>query len=417
MGSGIHRYLDARDYRRRQKKEKQAILAEMKVLRRKYKNAKRAENKRRFSTFFSNLFRGKLLSHEQLDIRRIEQQWRRDKNEARRKRLFSFLKNPYRSLFPKKEISKDFLFIINQSKLDKKNTARLSRKETLANFKKVLATAELRKKFLNTFFLSTCYFILSFLLIFIVYQVVTIIVASTFKIPVVWYYYKLTFPLSTDSSLYTRSALVSVFGSGPLASLVLTFIFLKLFFSKSPSLKNFQLFNLWGFITGMNMFFGAYIIGIITRTDFVYTTEWLMMNDPYDYRELILSVFSLIMMILAGWLITPMFLVSSGSLKLVSSENRLFLILSQIILPWITVMVLFFLVTTPRHYIPFLLKTITPGLILLPSLFTYNSVRNNTILEMGMIRRTNFRWGIVIITVILLLLYRVVLNSGFILDN
>jgi len=393
------------------------MMAEMKVLRRKYRMAKKQEFKHRISGLFSNPFAGRQLTQEQLDIRRLEQQWKRDKNEARRKWLFSLLKNPYRTLFPKKEISKDFLYIIKQSKLDKKTTSRVSRKETLENLIKLLATPDLRKKFLNIFFLSTAYYILSFLLIFVLYQTVTIIVAANFEIPAEWNYYRVKFPLSRDSYLYTRSALVSIFGSGPLAALVLTLFFLKLFFSKSPSLRNFQLFYLWGIINGMNMFFGAYIVGILTRTDFVYSTEWLMMNHPYDFRELIFTAVSFSVMILAGWLITPMFLVSSGSLTLVSSENRFFLILFQVILPWITVMVLFFLVTTPRHYIPFLLKTITPGFILLPSLFTYNSVRNNTILEMGMIRRTNFRWGIVIVAVILLFLYRIVLNSGFNLDK
>ena len=416
MGSGIHRYLDARDYRRRQKREKRAMLAEMKVLRRKYKMAKRVELKNRFSSFFTNLFAGKPLTPEQLDVRRIEQQWRRDKNEARRKWFFLFFKNPYRTLFPKKEISKDFLYIIKQSKIDRKTTARMGRKEIQENFRKLLATPDLRKKILNIFFLSTAYYILSFLLIYVIYQVVTIIVAINFEIPVEWYYNQVKFPLSTGSPLYTRPALISIFGSGPLASLVMTLLFLKLFFSKSPSSKNFQLFYLWGFITGMNMFFGAYIVGILTRTDFVYTTEWLMMNDPYDFRELILTTISLIMMLVTGWLIAPMFLVSSGSMTLVSSENRLFLIFSQVILPWIIGIILFFLITTPKYYLPFLLKTVTPGLLLLPSLFTYNSVRNNTILEMGLIRRAYFRWGIVIVTVILLFIYRILLNFGLKLD-
>ena len=136
------------------------------------------------------------------------------------------------------------------------------------------------------------------------------------------------------------------------------------------------------------------------------------MNHPYDFRELIFTAGCLTVMLLAGWQITGMFLVSSGSMTLVSSENRLFLILFQAILPWIAGGILFFLISTPKHYIPFLLKTVTPGLILIPSLFTYNSVRNETILEMGMMRRTNFRWGIVIVAIILLFIYRIVLNFG-----
>jgi hypothetical protein len=417
MGSGLHRYLDARDYRRRQKKEKQAMMAEMKVLRRKYKMARKREFRNRFTGFFSNPFAGRQLTQEQLDIRQIKRQWQREQRETRSKWFFSFLKNPYRTLFPKNEIPQDMVYIIRQSKIDRKTTARVSRKETLENLKKLLAIADIRKKVINIFLLSTSYYILSFLLVYLICQAVTIIVATNFDIPVEWYYYRVRFPLSRDSYLYTRSALVAIFGSGPMASLLLTLLFLKLFFSNSPTSKNFQLFYLWGIINGLNMFFGAYIVGILTRTDFVYSTEWLLMNHPYDFRELIFTAVSFSMMLLAGWLITPMFLVSSGSLTLVSSENRLFLIFFQAILPWIAGGMLFFLINIPKFYIPFLLKTITPGLILIASLFTYNSVRNNTILEMGMIRRANFQWGIVIVAVILLFIYRIVLNSGIRLDH
>jgi hypothetical protein len=194
-------------------------------------------------------------------------------------------------------------------------------------------------------------------------------------------------------------------------------IFLRLFFSENPSFMNFQLFYLWGIINGLNMFFGAYIVGVLTRTEFVYTTEWLLLNNPFDFREVIFVFISLALMLIAGWYMTSMFLISSGSVTLVSPEYRLFLIFFQVIFPWIAGIIIFLLITTPNHYLPFLLKTITPGLILLPSLFTYNSVRNETILNMGMMRRSSFRWGIVITALTLLFLYRIILSFGLKLNS
>ena len=200
-------------------------LAEMKILRRKYRIAKRQEFQHRLRGFFPNPFAGRQLTPEQRDVRRIEQQWRRDKKEARRKWFFLFLKNPFRTLFPKQTISKDVIHIIRQSKIDRKTTARTWRKETLQNLRKLFAVADFRNRVVNIFLLSTAYYILSFLLIYVIYQVVTIIVATNFNIPVEWYYYRVKFPLSRDSYLYSRSALVAIFGSGPMASLLLTFLF------------------------------------------------------------------------------------------------------------------------------------------------------------------------------------------------
>jgi hypothetical protein len=412
MSSWIHRILDARDYRRHQRREKRAAMAEMKKLRRRYTKNRREEQHRRFREFIANPFAGKKLTQDELDVQRIIRQYKLERKEARKKWLRSFLKNPYRTLFPKKQLSGDMMKIIRQSKIDKKTSAREWRQSAFSNLKKLFTTPDLRSRIANVLIVSTAYYILSFLLVYVVYQVVTIIVATNFKIPVEWTYYRVRFPLSRDSYLYTRTALIFIFGSGPLSALVLTLLFLRLFYSNNPTSKSLKLFYVWGIISGLNMFFGAYLVGTFTRTDFIYTTEWLLMNNPFDFREMILSSACIVVMLVAGWQITPMFLVSSGSLTLVSSENRLFLILSQVILPWILGVLVFFLVNTPKHYIPFFLKTITPGLILIPSLFTFNSVRNNTILEMGMIRRTYFRWGIVIIALILILLYRIVLNFG-----
>ena len=276
----------------------------------------------------------------------------------------------------------------------------------------IITTGDLLKKFVRSFLHSFASYILSFLMIYIIYQGVTILVARLFKIPVIWYYYQLKFPLYYYSILYTRKALIFIFSSGPMISLVLTLIFLKLFFSKNGFLKNFNLFYLWGIINGLNMFFGAYIVGVLTRTEFVYTSEWLLLNNPFDIWELIFIAISLVIMFLAGWHITSMFLISSGSKTLVDTKYRLFFILSTVILPWIACTILFFLIMTPRYYIPFLLKTLTPGLILIPSLFSYKSAYNDTRLAMGMIKRNYFRWGVVIGAFVLLLFYRIVLNFG-----
>ena len=228
----------------------------------------------------------------------------------------------------------------------------------------------------------------------------------------VWYYYQLKFPLYTYSNLYTRAALVTIFGSGPAVSLVLAIVFMRLFFYKNLYSKSFQLFYLWGIINGLNMFFGAYIVGFLTRTEFIYTSEWLLMSSVFDVEEIIFTTLSLAIMVLAGRQLTSMFLVSSGSVTLVTPEYRLFFIICQLFLPWMAGGVIFFLITTPTYYIPFLLKTITPGLLLIPSLFTYNSLRNENIHSSGLIRRNYFRWGILIVVVALLFFYRVVLNFG-----
>jgi hypothetical protein len=402
----------AKGDRQRQKEEKRERRAVILASRRRHKKAKHREFRLRLYKFFSNPFAGKQSTPEELERRRVIRHLRKERNAARKKWISSFLKNPYRTVFPKKWSAKEVGYIPHQTKKDRKIAARRRRKEMLGNLRIVFATPDLKKKLLITFLQSSAYYVLSFLLIYIVYQIVTILVARSFSIPVVWYYYELKFPLYTYSNLYTRTALVTIFGSGPVVSLVLSLVFLRLFFYKNLNSQNLRLFYLWSIINGLNMFFGAYIVGFLTRTEFIYTSEWLLMSSVYDVEEIIFTTLSLGILVISGRQITSMFLVSSGSVTLVTPEYRLFFILCQVIFPWMAGGIILFLITTPTYYIPFLLKTITPVLILIPSLFTYNSLRNESIHSSGLIRRNYFRWGVVLVVLALLFFYRVVLNFG-----
>ncbi len=298
------------------------------------------------------------------------------------------------------------------TRLERKELAQIKRRELRQNFKTIINTPDLRRKFGFGFLHSTAYYIITFMFIYVIYQVITIMVASSYNIPVIWYYYQLKFPLYTYSPLYTRSALVAIFAAGPIISLMLAFVFLKLFFTENPIVKRLQLMYLWGFISGANMFFGAYIAGFITRTEFIYTSEWIFMSNMFDIEEIIFTSISFIMMFIIGRIVTPLFLVSSGSVTLIKPGFRFFFIISQVILPWMAGTVILFLITLPNYYFPLILKTITPVLILLPSLYLYDSLQYESIHRSGVIQHNYFRWSVVIAVIALLFFYRVILSFG-----
>jgi hypothetical protein len=398
--------------RKRQKEEQRQLKARVRLARRKHRVAARRESIQRILRFFSNPLATESLTEHELEQQRLRKYWLRERRLTRRKKLAKFLKNPIRAMFPPKWSAKEIGYIPHQTKKDRKIAARKRRKEMWGNLRIIISTPDLRKKFGIVFLQSTAFYVLAFLVVYVIYQLVTIMVASIFKIPVTWYYYQLKFPLYTYSKLYTRPALVLIFGSGPLVSLLIAFISLKTFFNRRSISNHFQLFSLWGIISGVNMFFGAYIVGFLTRTEFIYTSEWLLMSSVFDIEEMVFTLLSLGMLIIIGRLLTPLFLVSSGSVTLLTPEYRLFFIYSQVILPWIAGIGIFFMITTPHHYIPFLLKTLTPGLIVIPSLFLYNTARNENIHTSGLIRRNYFRWSIVIAVIALLFFYRVLLSFG-----
>jgi len=361
----------------------------------------------------ANPFAKRKLSSAEREKQRFKIYAKRDRKSDRQKWWAKFRENPWRVIIPhKKRKFHEGAYLYDLTKKERKELARLKRRQMRDNFRKVITTPEVRQKFVLGYLLSTVYFILAFMLIYIIYQAITIMVASSYHIPVVWYYYQLKFPLSEFSPLYTRSALVVIFAAGPVISLMLAFVFLRLYFSTNSILLRFKLFYLWGFICGANMFFGAYIAGFFTRTEFIYTSEWLFMSNMFDIEEIIFTVISLLAMGIIGSIVTPLFLLSSGSVTVIKPEVRVFFIISQVILPWLTGIVVLFLITLPAYYIPLILKTLTPGLILLPSLFLYDSVKYEDIHRTGMIHHNYFRWSIVIAVIALLFFYRAVLSWG-----
>lgn len=401
--------------RRKTRAEKMRMRAREKAWRRRKRADEWRTFTKRFNQFIANPFAKRKLTTAQRDRQRFKKLARKERMEDRQLWLKRFRKKPLKTLFPSRQPGEmgGGAYTYGLTKKELKDIRIKKRRRAFRNLKTAIFTPDLRQKFIFSYLHSTAYFILAFMLIYVVYQAITILVASSYHIPVIWYYYRLKFPLYTFSPLYTREALVVIFAMGPIISLMLAFLFLRLYFSTHFLLKRFQLFYLWGFICGANMFFGAYISGFATRTEFIYASEWLFMSrHMFDTIEIVFTAIAIIMMLIMGKMVTPLFLLSSGSVTLVKPEYRLFFVLSQIIFPWITGMLILFLITLPTSYFPLILKTITPGLVVVPTLFLYNSLQFDSIHRSGVIQRNYFKWSIVIVVVAVLFFYRLFLSIG-----
>ena len=401
--------------RRRMEAEKKHSRHREKSRRRRKRAEAWRQFKKHFTEFTAHPFSiGKHTSAER-EKQHLKKQRAHDRKINRRKWWAKFRINPWRTIFPRRKrrlAGGGYYTTYSLSKKERKELARQKRKQFRDNLRTIFTSSELRQKFGFAYLHSTAYFTLAFILIYIIYQVITILLASSYSIPIVWYYYQLKFPLYTYSPLYTRMAMVVIFASGPILSLMLAFVFLRMYFSKNYIARRFKLFFLWGFICGVNMFFGAYISGFITRTEFIYTSEWLFMSHVFAVEEIVFAIIATVSLIIIGRIITPLFLLSSGSVTLIKPEFRLHFILSVVILPWITGMVILFLITLPNYYIPLIIKTITPGFILIPSIFLYNSQKFDNIHRSGVIQHNYFRWSILIVAIAILFFYRLILSFG-----
>jgi len=400
---------------RRVRAEKKHLRERHKARLRRKRTEFRRDVKKRFYDFLAHPFAQRKPNSAERATQRFKRQVAHDRTIERRKWLARFRNDPWSTVFQRKKHRSTpggYHDVFRKSRNERKELARQKRKQLRGSLSKILSTPDLCIKFGFAYLHSTAYFILAFMLLYIIYQAVTIIIASSYNIPIVWYYYQLQFPLYTYSPLYTRMAMVVIFASGPILSLLLAFLFLRFYFIRRTAVRRFRLFYLWGFICGINMFFGAYIAGVFTRTEFIYVSEWLFMSNVFAAEESIFTLIAIFTLIITGRIITPLFLKSSNSVTMIKPEFRLFFILAEVIFPWITGMIILFLITLPNYYLPLILKTISPGLILIPTLFLYNAQKFDKIPRSGVIQHTYFRWSIILIVIAILFFYRVILSFG-----
>jgi hypothetical protein len=406
-GSGIAQKKAESRRRRREyaHEERRSIRREKREMRRKYRPMRRKIRQERMigaAKSLVNFFTKHPVKRRKSEDRKLAREIiKREDRRRLRQRIISF---------PVRLMASVTLFWRNRWSGMKKAGANTA--DLFATFREVTGDRELRRQHLITLLNSTTFFVLSFLTVFFLNQIVTIITASFFDIPAVLFSYRIYWPLYTYSSLYTRAALIVIFGIGPLLCLVLGFVFYRLFLRSQYRQVYYRQFLLWAALHGFNNFFGAYIVGVITRTGFIYTSEWLFLSNVLDVEEIVFLSVSIIVMIVAGYLSTKQFLNSAISQKIIAPRIRVVYVFSMVMLPWVTGNILLYLMNVPRNPFYLLLLYFTTLLAVIPVFTNFNTTTNQQLKLEGTIARPRISWLFLILMVTAIIGIRYGLMNG-----
>ncbi|HPE33264.1 MAG TPA: hypothetical protein PLI65_00545 [Bacteroidales bacterium] len=194
-------------------------------------------------------------------------------------------------------------------------------------------TIDRNKRTTGNFFIialnSTAYFLISFIIMYLLGQFLTAVVALQYDFKSVLYYYKLVWAI--DSYEWTTESVKLLFSLAPLLSLLLGIIFLVIYIILYDDRSNLKQFFLWGFAHGMVWFFGALIAGVILDQGFGYVIMYMYFKDT---GKLVLSLLSLTALLLVAAFTTKWFLFSGNAyFNQLNEHNRAFFTFSQIIIP------------------------------------------------------------------------------------
>ena len=358
-----HQYLRAQHDTARN--ERRRMHAKTRPMRRRIRKAKWEKAKKDFLDFLKHPIkrrikgRDEILLHKQIrqDIRKERIQWFLG--------IPSRINNSIKSVLDKRKARLQFQW--------------MTMADPMSEFSEQLQTTNYRTMLLKTFINSLVLFVLAFWMVYLSHQMISILTGKIFSIPAVLYSYRIFWPLYTYSSLYSRQALIIIFGLGPLSSLIIAIASYRIYIWARKSRQNIKMLLLWMALHGFNLFFGAYIVGVITRTGFVYTTEWIFFSSVFDVEEIVFMIISIISLIIIGVYSTRQFIMAANSPDLVQPKLRFFYVLAQVFFPWLLGNLVLYLINYPNNPPELLLLYAASALMILPAFTNFNTMDNQMI--------------------------------------
>lgn len=246
---------------------------------------------------------------------------------------------------------------------------------------------------------STAFYMLSYLVIYFLHQLITVIAAAQFDIVSILLPHKIEFLIGRFD--WTSDAVKTVFSAGPVLAFVLAIPMIIIYVNAMYYDGLFKMMFFWGFIHCVNLFFGAMLVGALLSDGFGHVLVWSFVMDT---GKLVISLFALFMLTLIGTALTKPALISANSYyNFQKPEHRKTFIKYQFIIPYVAGTILLILVEFPLEIYSLFLKG-SIFLILLPILLRapvfadlYFDDEPKTI-KIG--------WRYVIIVIILILLWR-----------
>lgn len=184
-------------------------------------------------------------------------------------------------------------------------------------------------KLINMAIYSYAMFVGCYLLYNLAYMGVTACIAATFQIPTEIHYWKTVFNIPLW--WWNQPNVIFTFSSGPIACVIMGIICLRLFFIFRKTRNWLRLFFLWGYHHGFNLFFGAYVAGVISRSGFRHASNWAAIPVEIEY---FIAIGAIICMFLVGFLSVKFFLQMAVSQSLLVNHKRNKYITAVVFLPW-----------------------------------------------------------------------------------
>lgn len=218
-----------------------------------------------------------------------------------------------------------------------------------------------KRKSLNIIINSTAFYLLSYLVVFLLFQFTTIIASNIFDISTSLYYNKIGFNAIPEA--WTFDAVKVIYSSGNIVLFMVSVSFLVIIIKALEFNGLLRLFFLWCFVHSVSMLFGSFIIGAFNFEGFGIVLSYLYLADT---AKMLLLFSGLLLLIGIGMAMVKAFLFSANIyFNFLSPEMRPAFRRDQFIIPFV-ISTLFLLVIKYPLSLYETLMLFIPFFILMP---------------------------------------------------
>lgn len=262
-----------------------------------------------------------------------------------------------------------------------------------------------KRKSLNIIINSTAFYLLSYLVVFIIFQLTTVIASNIFDIPTTLFYNKIGFNVIPEA--WTFDAVKVIYSSGNIVLFLISISFLVIIIKALEFNGLLRLFFLWGFIHSVSMLFGSFIIGAFNFDGFGIVLSYIYLADT---AKMLLLFSGLLILIAIGMGMVKVFLFSANIyFNFLSPKMRPAFRRDQFIIPFVISTLILLGIKYPLSLYETLLLFI-PLFILIPLFW---GIGRYPVFYFEETEKTiQISTKLIVITLVAYILYRVILGIG-----
>ncbi len=209
-------------------------------------------------------------------------------------------------------------------------------------------------------------YLLAFLMVFTLYQALTVAGARLSGIEATWYYDRVV----CKGENWTTSSVFLVYGVPPLVCLLVGIGAHALFMLGQKKTGWSRVLWLWLSLHSFNILLGGIIVGVLTETQMGYALAWMRL--PYALRNG-LMILSAVALLLVGYVYTRYFLKVCPSQRLLRDRRRAY-VLSVALLPWLVGTAMLALFKASSHNIADIILHFSMLLVVVPVCNFYQQI-------------------------------------------